>query len=324
MEREGIMADFNLYWSVYKNLEREVLELTKYVHVDDNQLKVYSMHIADLIVRCAVEIESLSKELYWLNGGVKLYDDETGKERDLYFDTDCLNYLDGIWGICKKKVIVSCIEMYFEKEENRIISPLHKANKRGSSGAIWNKAYQAVKHDRKNSLSKATIKNLIYVLGALYILNLYYKDDVQKITWDSALSKNIDDRMGSEIFAVTYANATSVVINEELTDNAIDQRESSKLETAVCIYKYTSHVWDEIHKEWNEYNDRIKERTVKLPEVRDFLIKNPDYRANNCVELLQKVGGTELVRKVVTGGFGQTLIKGQKEFVMNKGQIIYQ
>lgn len=45
---------------------------------------------------------------------------------------------------------------------------------------------------------------------------------------------------------------------------------------------------------------------------------------NNCVELLQKVGGTELVRKVVTGGFGQTLIKGQKEFVMNKGQIIYQ
>ena len=80
---------------------------------------------------------------------------------------------------------------------------------------------------------------------------------------------------------------------------------------------------DEIHEEWNEYSDRIGERTAKLLEVRDFLIKNPDYRVNNCVELLQKVGGAALVRKAVTGGFGQALIKGQKEFVINKGQIIY-
>lgn len=41
------------------------------------------MHIADLLVRSAVEIEALSKELYWGNGGTKQYDDN-GKERDLF------------------------------------------------------------------------------------------------------------------------------------------------------------------------------------------------------------------------------------------------
>lgn len=64
------MAISNLYWPVYKNLEKELLKLAECVHFADDQLNVYSMHIADLIVRCAVEIESLSKELYCRLGGL--------------------------------------------------------------------------------------------------------------------------------------------------------------------------------------------------------------------------------------------------------------
>ena len=63
--------------------------MAKYNQFDDDQLDVYSMKIADLLVRCAVEIESLSKELYWSNGGQKQYD-LNGNERKLYFDTDCI------------------------------------------------------------------------------------------------------------------------------------------------------------------------------------------------------------------------------------------
>lgn len=83
------MEKFNSYWPVYKNLEDETLEVAKYNQFDDDQLDVYSMKIADLLVRCAVEIESLSKELYWSNGGQKQYD-LNGNERKLYFDTDCI------------------------------------------------------------------------------------------------------------------------------------------------------------------------------------------------------------------------------------------
>ena len=52
------MEKFNSYWPVYKNLEDEMLEVAKYNQFDDDQLDVYSMKIADLLVRCAVEIES--------------------------------------------------------------------------------------------------------------------------------------------------------------------------------------------------------------------------------------------------------------------------
>lgn len=87
------MAISNLYWPVYKNLEKKLLKLAECVHFADDQLNVYSMHIADLIVRCAVEIESLSKELYCRWGIMEPVDSE-GNKRDLYFDTDCLALLE--------------------------------------------------------------------------------------------------------------------------------------------------------------------------------------------------------------------------------------
>ena len=62
------------------------------------------MHIADLIVRCAVEIESISKELYKNLGGNMSPIDKERKPRDLYFDTDCLNLLEQHWTLSKKKL----------------------------------------------------------------------------------------------------------------------------------------------------------------------------------------------------------------------------
>lgn len=62
----------NLFWQVYRNLEREFLTLTEFIHIDDHQLEnVYSMRIADLLLRTVVEIESISKHLYLQNGGRK-------------------------------------------------------------------------------------------------------------------------------------------------------------------------------------------------------------------------------------------------------------
>ena len=63
------MTTSNIYWPVYKNLEKEVLKLADFLHFSDDQTRVYSMHIADLIIRCAVEIEAIAKELYSSLGG---------------------------------------------------------------------------------------------------------------------------------------------------------------------------------------------------------------------------------------------------------------
>lgn len=125
----------NFYWSIYKNLEKELVELSNVIHIDDNQLEIYSIKIAELLLRTAVEIESLSKTLYFKNGG--------NKEDDinLFFDTDCLDLLEQKWQLSKKKVQISATNFYFAQIENQILTPLKKANKRGTSSSDWQKAY---------------------------------------------------------------------------------------------------------------------------------------------------------------------------------------
>lgn len=183
------------YWNSYKRLEKEFLLLTEVIHISDDQLGVYSSKIGDLLVRTAIECEALVKDLYHANGGTK----PSGK--DLYFDTDCFAHLVDIWKIDKKEVFVTTPYVYFEREENRTLLPLRKSHKRGTSSSNWQKAYQAVKHDRVNNLKSGSVGNLLLALAALYILNIYYRN----VDFPSVIDKegsNIDWGMGSELFSV--------------------------------------------------------------------------------------------------------------------------
>lgn len=192
----------NLYWPVYQNLEKEFLSICDIIHVNDAQLDVYSMKIAELLIRTVVEIESLAKNLYFSNGGSKPDD------KDLYFDTDCMALLVDIWEIDKKVVLVSSPNIFLTEETNLILTPLHKSNKRGSSSADWCKAYQAVKHNRVNELKRGNLKHFLRALAALYILNLYFKDEkVNFITPGKDQSQ--DFSFGSQIFSVLKPNNIS-------------------------------------------------------------------------------------------------------------------
>ena len=50
----------NLYWNVYKSLERELLTLAEIIHIDDVQLDVYSMKILhiDILLYPLAELKS--------------------------------------------------------------------------------------------------------------------------------------------------------------------------------------------------------------------------------------------------------------------------
>ena len=184
-----------LYWQVYKNLEKEFLALSETIYIDDNQQSVYSMKIADLLIRTVIEIEAIAKELYLKNSGNPIADEE------MYFDTICINHLNNLWDLNKKIVFVVSPNLYFDKEENKVLRPLHKAMKRGTSSSDWNKAYQAVKHNRVKELSKGSIKNLLHGLSALYVLNLYYNN--KKIENISEKDRHmINGSFGSDIFSV--------------------------------------------------------------------------------------------------------------------------
>lgn len=186
----------NLYWNVYKSLERELLKLAEIIHIDDGQLDVYSMKIADLLIRTSVEIESISKELYFREGGTK-------PDKDLYFDTDCLALLESKWSLSKKVVMISSPIFYLKEDDNIYLTPLHKAHKRGASSADWQKAYQAVKHNRAKSINKGNLKHFIRSLAALYLLNVYYNDyDYVYYLGKDSKGVSFDANLGSSIFSV--------------------------------------------------------------------------------------------------------------------------
>ena len=88
----------NVYWSVYKRIEKELIETTHFVKFDDAQIKMYSDILSDILIRTSVEIESISKELYLNNGGTPVEDPS-----QMYFDNVCLKFLNDKWNIAEKE-----------------------------------------------------------------------------------------------------------------------------------------------------------------------------------------------------------------------------
>ena len=203
------MKKSDIFWQTYLSLEKELINVSNFIFITDeitihehgrevnkscnSQLETFSPHIADLLIRCCVQIEAISKELYHDNGGTKARGD-----KNLFFDEDCLKLIDIKWATHDKRVLVVAPFFNLTKDENKILRPLKNAHKR--SGTFWEKAYQAVKHDRFLSLKDGNVKALLHSMAALYLLNLYYRNDSWVVKYQE-LSKS-DFSMGSSIFAV--------------------------------------------------------------------------------------------------------------------------
>ncbi|GFI23942.1 hypothetical protein IMSAGC011_02732 [Lachnospiraceae bacterium] len=313
----------NLYWSVYKNLEKEFLKLSDYIYFSDDQLGTYSVFIADLIVRCSVEIEALSKELYGMLGGNMLPVDPQGNARYLYFDTDCLALLEQKWVLSKKQIVVSAANFYFADEKNRILTPLHKAHKRGTSGSKWKQAYQDVKHDRRNKLKKASIENLLHALGALYILNLYYGNEKIDIGRVYLNDLNFDNRVGSEIFSAHYCQATELKMKLNMNDSCINSPLENELEKSIYVIKYDDASFREIYKNYCLDNKITNERFSKSTEISKFLTENPEYAGKSINEICLAAGGKELLDYVVCMQHTMQDKGTRLEAILNKHMGIY-
>lgn len=313
----------NLYWPVYKNLEKEFLKLADYIHFSDDQLGTYSMFIADLIVRCSVEIEALSKELYCMLGGNMFPITPQGDNRDLYFDTDCLHLLEQEWILSKKQIAVSAINFYFTDEKNKILTPLYKAYKRGTSGSKWKQAYQALKHDRRNSLEKASIKNLLQALGALYILNLYYRNERADIGRVYLNDCNFDSRVGSEIFSAHYCQAISLSMSPNMNDSCISPPLGDELDKSIYIIKYDDKSFKEMHKNFCLDSQITIERVEKSPEIKKFLTEHPEYKGKNINEICMAAGGTKLLAQIICLQHTMQEKGARMEAMLNKHSGIY-
>ena len=268
------MKKSDIFWQTYLNLEKEAIEVSKYIFFTDEvlvngksgivtqacntQLETFSPHIADLLVRCCVQIEAVSKELYFDNGGTKARGDSS-----ILFDEDCLKLIDIKWKTHEKAVMIVAPFFNFVKDENRVLKPLKEAHKR--QGTYWERAYQAVKHDRYSSLHKGNVKAFLHALAALYLLNIYYRND-SWVTKYQDISK-LDYSMGSAIFTVP-----TPVANQLWEDNKPTITESP------YVVSYQEADYQRIKKMQHD----------ELQALNDYLITQPELHEPAFQAQLQK------------------------------------
>jgi hypothetical protein len=281
----------NLYWPIYKNLEREIIELSNQIHFDDKQVSVYSTKIAELLIRCSIEIESIAKELYEQAGGDMTPAGNDGNNRDLYFDTDCLYLLESKWELSKKHVVVSASNFYFEKEENRILMPLRKAHKRGTSAADWGKAYQSIKHNRSKNLSQGNVKNLIRAMAALYLLNIYYKDNKYSIEKSSNI-KDFDSSLGSDIFSIKVMPSSHFIIIDP-------QMGFEKRSSFVYIGCYPRHTYESTKKTLDEILQKQKDLILNSIEYKEFRKAGNEINSDNIFTVVRQIGIWHYKRQIM-------------------------
>ena len=280
------MERSQLFWQTYLNLEKELLETAKYIYITDEitihsrgrlvsepcktQLETFSPHIADLLIRTCVEIEAISKELYYNFGGPKARGD-----KDIHFDEDCLKLIDINCKTHKKVVVVSCVSFNLTKEENLYFKPLKEAHKR--QGTDWEKAYQALKHDRYSSLSKGTVKSLLHAMGALFLLNIYFKN--VKLTARYLGASKLDLSFGSSIFSVKRPSdkyVIDIINNHDIVD-CLHADESP------FVMKYT----DSYYKAVLDANKKA------LEEMKAYLIAQPELNEPEFIQQMQQARENE-------------------------------
>ena len=249
-----------MFWQTYLKIENEMLEISKYIYItdepNDSQLKVFSPYIADLLIRVCVEIEAISKELYYNLGEEKKRGDNS-----LKFDVECLKKIDMIYKTSKKMVYVSCPMFNLTKDNNRMFRPLNNAHK--TQGTAWESAYQAIKHDRYESLSKGNVRNLLHALGALYLLNIYNRN-VKLYSKYTEVYK-LDFSFGSAIFSVKKPDEKYVIdtINNKMSDELLVATESP------FILKYTDYSYNRVIDLNNKTNKKILEYVLSQLEASD-------------------------------------------------------
>ena len=249
-------------WLVYLNIESEVIEAFNYVYFcdSDSQMNVYSRKFAELLLRICIEIETLSKEIYYQNGGFR--------KSKLYFDTDCISHLENVFRIKNKIVNISYPYFDCKNAQNKKLMPLSDFYL--TDNREWQKAYQDIKHDRLKNAKKATLKNVIHSLAALYLLNIYNRNEKHTVHFNDII--NYDTRFGSSLFSIEPPISKDFLLYNPNNEGAVYE-----ITMRLDSQKKSNDILNNYCKKFKEYTENQPESSEK-----DFIEK---FNARKYVNL---------------------------------------
>ena len=163
-----------LFFQIYQSLEKELLEMTDYIHFSENNLDVYSVKLANFILRANVECESLLKELY---KKTKHFNSLSEAKQSKALENSTYREVNAVYKLDKKKIYIASEIFYFQEKYSEPFIPfVYKKNKKDPI-----QIYNAIKHDKVNNLEKADLETAINMLGTLFILNsCFFPELIQK------------------------------------------------------------------------------------------------------------------------------------------------
>ena len=271
----------NLYWPVYRNLEKELLDLSYQIHICEGQLGVYSVKCADLLFRASAEIESLIRDLY-----------RSEKKAEPRNPGSALLVLNDSWSLEKKVVIVSAPNIYFVEERNKSFAPFSYS--KGDENDYYS-AYNSVKHDRVKNISKANLRVLMRAMAALYLLNIYYRDEKFTLASSKAIRSEFDNSLGSEIFAVKPSDSYLGQINMERTIGS-----DNKSVDSTYLSRFPQNEYEKLYKLQLETMKNIQNALTQSIEYNEFISAGGDLSEckGQALSIAQKIGLWSFRKKI--------------------------
>ena len=314
------MKDVNLYWPVYKNLEKELFELTYSVYFDDFHFEYikddkgkyiktppYSLKIGDLLVRCCTEIEALIQKL--TNGKDDEVKNTPSVDKSREITIGCrLKYLHHTWNLDKKIVLVSCSNMFFQNEDNKSFIPFGYSKDDEND---YISAYNALKHHRNTeTIYKGNIRFLLRAMAALYLLNIYYRDETFELGKQNGVHKSFDSSLQSELFSIKY---------EMLTHSNYKAEEMRTFVDATYVVIFTKSSYAKIQEEVLGMQGELQKLLLKTIEERPEETLPKITSGANALEVLQKLN-VDIFDAVMP--VGRALVDGNCEAILNKNQSL--
>ncbi|OOM09320.1 hypothetical protein [Clostridium saccharobutylicum] len=201
----------NLFWPIYKKIEEEFKDLSYYIAINKKQLKTYSIKIADLILRTVSECENIASTIC-KRENIKFKDKKGHIRKTVYFN-EYIEQLNAIFKLEQKNVSIKYINIdnnTFDSKLTPFQKEILKINGKQKSILPWYNAYNKIKHDRVKNFKQANLENLINSLAALFMLNIYLKNQIF-YTIDNYDYKNITKKIEnfSDVFEIDYSIKTN-------------------------------------------------------------------------------------------------------------------
>jgi hypothetical protein len=154
------------YTRAFLQLQKEMEELFLYVAPADKNLKTYSYHIHELLIRICIEIEANFKAIFAENQYSKQEKDLTIKD---FWKIDVSHRLSDYK-----------VKMPIWEGRNNVFEPF--AGWKTTTNLPWYRAYNRTKHNRDKYFTEANFKNLMEAFCGLFVVLTAQFNDLEYST----------------------------------------------------------------------------------------------------------------------------------------------